>query len=65
MVTLKGEARAPADPLLAERLVRETPGVRGVELELVVKPAPHADHRQDHQDEWVDKSSLLYPILPT
>jgi hypothetical protein len=66
VVTLSGEARAAADPLLAERLVRETPGVKGVQLELAVHPRPHEEPSQAAgDDDRIDKSPLGYPILPT
>ena len=64
VVTLKGEARAAADPLLAERLVRETPGVKDVQLELAVHPRPHEEPKPA-EDDRIDKSPLGYPILPT
>src|SRR3954471_8673453 len=38
VVILRGEARGAADPALARRLVRETPGVKDVQLELRVNP---------------------------
>ena len=68
VVTLKGEARGAADPLLALQLVRETPGVKGVQVELSVNPhsarfitAP----KPADDDGRIDKSPLGYPILPT
>ena len=66
VVILRGEARAAADPLLAERLVRETPGVKGVQLDLQVRPRPPEPEPAPRTgNERTDKSPLGYPILPT
>lgn len=65
VVTLKGEARAAADPWLAQRLVVETPGVKGVQLELTVRLRPPEPKPEVRADERIDKSPLGYPILPT
>ena len=65
VVMLRGEARAAADPALAERLARETPGVTGVEVDLVVRPRPHPPEPEPDPEERIDKSPLGYPILPT
>ena len=68
VVTLSGEARAAADPALAERLVRATPGVKDVEVELRINrnlpdPAAQAPPAEDH-DGRTDRSPRGYPILP-
>lgn len=68
VVTLTGEARGAADPTLAERLVRATPGVKDVQVELRINPdlpdpaaqAPPADEF----DGRTDRSPRGYPILP-
>jgi hypothetical protein len=65
VVTLRGEVRAPADPALAQHLVREIPGVRNVEMELVLRPKPAEPQPQASDDDRIDKSPLGYPILPT
>jgi hypothetical protein len=65
VVLLRGEVRAPADPALAERLVREIPGVKGVELDVKVHPRPPEPRPERRTDERIDKSPLGYPILPT
>lgn len=65
VVTLRGEARAAADPMLAERLVRETPGVKDVRLDLQLRPRPPEPQPQPSEDERIDKSPMGYPILPT
>jgi len=65
VVNLRGEARGAADPQLVERLVRETPGVKGVRLDLHVREGarpsqpPPAD-----EDDRVDKSALSAPLVP-
>lgn len=65
VVTLSGQARAAADPRLAERLVRETPGVREVRLELVVAARPGPQPAEEPpSDDRVDKSSFTSPIIP-
>lgn len=66
VVTLRGRARAPADPRLAERLVKETPGVKGLRLELSVGGEAGAMRRPlpEGTDDGVDKSSLTSPIIP-
>jgi hypothetical protein len=66
VVTLKGEARGAADPALARRLVRETPGVKAVELELTVNPtsARFVAPRRADDEARVDWSRLGYRILP-
>ena len=66
VVLLKGEVRAAADPALAERLVREIPGAKAVELDLKVRPRPREPERTPASTrERTDKSPLGYPILPT
>lgn len=64
VVTLTGEARAAADPMLAERLVRDIPGVKGLQVRLALHPRPHEEPTRA-DDDRVDKSSMSYPILPT
>ena len=68
VVTLSGEARGAADPALAERLVRATPGVKHVRVELQVdssRPDPAAQPpHPDADDGRTDKSPRGYPILP-
>jgi hypothetical protein len=68
VVTLIGRVRAPADPQLAERLVRQVPGVKDVRLELSVtapgdEQRPEAPKAPWDQDDRVDKSSLTAPML--
>ncbi|THD74467.1 MAG: BON domain-containing protein [Phenylobacterium sp.] len=63
VVTLSGRAAAPADPALIERLVRETPGVKGVELHIVLGGRRAAPEPPEPEDDAVDKSSLAAPIL--
>jgi hypothetical protein len=65
VVSLTGEARAAADPLLAERLVREILGVRAVVIDLAVRPRPAEVVAAAPEDERIDKSPRGYPILPT
>jgi osmotically-inducible protein OsmY len=62
-VSLHGEARAAADPHLIERLVRETPGVRGVRLDLRVRQGARRPEPQP-DDDHVDKSALSAPLVP-
>lgn len=66
VVTLRGQARAPADPLLAEELVRRTPGVKGLEIDLRVGPETLAARRAlvEGDDDRVDRSSMTSPIIP-
>ena len=68
VVTLTGRVRAPADPQLAERLVREVPGVKEVRLELSVTAAGDEKQAEPGKAPWddddhVDKSSLTAPML--
>ena len=65
VVSLRGEVRAAADPVLAARLVGETPGVKGVRLELILRPRQPPPQPEARSDERIDKSPLGYPILPT
>jgi hypothetical protein len=69
VVVLRGEARAAADPLLVQRLVLDTAGVKGLEIDLRVRPrpqgvAPAAPRIEDQGDDRVDKSSLAAPLVP-
>jgi len=65
LVTLRGQVRAAADPRLADRLARATPGVRDVRLELRFIPGLSDVQRQAQpfDDPHVDKSSLSPPII--
>jgi hypothetical protein len=65
VVTLRGQVRAAADPRLADRLARATPGVREVRLELTFSPGLTEVQRQVlvFDDDHVDKSSLSPPII--
>jgi hypothetical protein len=65
VVTVRGEAAAPADPALIDRLVRAVPGVKGLELELHVRPQEGQPRRREEpqDDDRTDKSSLAAPIL--
>jgi hypothetical protein len=66
VVTLRGLARAPADPRHAAELVRSTPGVKDVRLELTLAPpglTGERDWRHLFADDHVDKSSFSPPIL--
>ncbi|HEX3699676.1 MAG TPA: BON domain-containing protein [Phenylobacterium sp.] len=65
VVTVRGQAAAPADAALIERLVRETAGVKGLELHLAMRPRGEAAARAlaPDEDDRVDKSSLSAPIL--
>ncbi|HEV2532477.1 BON domain-containing protein [Phenylobacterium sp.] len=68
VVTLRGEARGASDPALALRLVHETPGVKGVEIDLKVNPnSPRflTPAKAEDDDGRTDKSPMGYPILPT
>ena len=68
VVTLSGEARGAADPALAERLVRATPGVKDVGVELRINrdlPDPAAQEPPAEEDDGrTDRSPRGYPILP-
>ena len=65
---LTGEARGAADPTLAERLVRATPGVKDVQVELRINPnLPDPAAQAAPADEFdgrTDRSPRGYPILP-
>ena len=63
VVTLRGRAAAPADPALIERLVRETPGVKGLDMNLAVGGDRSAPRLPEPEDDAVDHSSLAAPIL--
>ena len=65
VVTLRGEARAASDPMLAEQLVREIPGVKGLQVSLALHPRPYEAPPPPSEDERIDKSPRGYPILPT
>ena len=65
VVTLRGEARAASDPMLAEQLVREVPGVKGLQVSLALHPRPREAPQPPSDDERIDKSPRGYPILPT
>lgn len=66
VVTLRGMARAAADPRHAAQLAREVAGVRDVRLELTVA-APDLRNptawEELFQDDCVDKTSLSPPII--
>jgi osmotically-inducible protein OsmY len=65
VVSLRGEARAAADPHLIERLVRETPGVKAIGLDLRIRHgARPVEPPPDPDDDWVDKSALSAPLVP-
>lgn len=66
VVTVRGHAAAPADPALIERLVRETPGVRGAAFDLTVRPrgaSAVVRPQPPEGDDRVDRSSLAAPLL--
>jgi hypothetical protein len=66
VVTLRGLARAPADPRHAAELARATPGVRAVRLELTLAPPGLTGARawaDLFNDPHVDRSSFSSPIL--
>jgi hypothetical protein len=66
VVAVRGQAAAPADPALIQRLVRETPGVKGAEFDLTVRPrgaAAVVRPQPPEDDDSVDKSSLAAPLL--
>ena len=64
VVGLRGEARAAADPHLIERLVRETPGVKGVRLDLRIGQGARRAEPPETYDDAVDKSALFAPLAP-
>ena len=65
IVSLTGEARAAADPHLVERLVRETPGVKGLRLDLRIRQgARRPEPQAAPEDDRVDKSALSAPLVP-
>lgn len=65
VVHLRGQAAGSSDPALISRLVRETPGVKGLDMNLTVGQR-HVTERSapPAEDDGVDKSSLSPPILP-
>jgi hypothetical protein len=66
VVTLRGEAAGAADPIHAERLVRQVSGVKDVRVELTVRDGPDTGLPQFPEDNTgVDRSPRGYPILPT
>lgn len=66
VVRLRGWAAAPADPALIRRLVRETPGVKALDMNLTLGDRQVTERTPEPpaEDDSVDKSSLSPPILP-
>jgi hypothetical protein len=65
VVRLRGQAAGSSDPALISRLVRETPGVKGLDMNVTVgqRQVTERTAPPPEEDDGVDKSSLSPPIL--